>query len=128
MAWKKFKVKKDTMTPIKDVFSGVAKRLGLDERYKDFELLHLWKDVAEQFGSRKIASRTFPHRFTKDRVLVIGVTSAALANELQFKKTAMEQRFNDLAHEKYQRTINGLIFELREDKKPNYNSIMEPYQ
>ena len=97
---------------ITEVLESMSDKLKLDEKKQDFNIMLYWKDFIRENTSDMIAQNTFAHRFTKDRKLVIGIKSAVIANELQFIKTAIEQEFLKEV-QKYDRDINGLVFELR---------------
>jgi mRNA-degrading endonuclease YafQ of YafQ-DinJ toxin-antitoxin module len=97
---------------INEVFDSLSKKLNLEEKKQDFNIMLFWKDFITDNSSELIAKNTFAHRFTKDRKLVIGIKSAVIANELQMIKALLEKEFLK-AIEKFDRTVTGLVFELR---------------
>lgn len=97
---------------INEVFDSLSKKLNLEEKKQDFNIMLFWKDFITDNSSELIARNTFAHRFTKDRKLVIGIKSAVIANELQMIKVLLEKEFLK-AIEKFDRTVTGLVFELR---------------
>jgi hypothetical protein len=97
---------------INEVFDSLSKKLNLEEKKQDFNIMLFWKDFITDNSSELIAKNTFAHRFTKDRKLVIGIKSAVIANELQMIKELLEKEFLK-AIEKFDRTVTGLVFELR---------------
>lgn len=97
---------------INEVFDSLSKKLNLEEKKQDFNIMLFWKDFITDNSSELIAKNTFAHRFTKDRKLVIGIKSAVIANELQMIKVLLEKEFLK-AIEKFDRTVTGLVFELR---------------
>lgn len=106
-----FKKKNKLFVTSKSVLTRVMQDLGIDERLREMEMMDLWKEVAGE----KLASKTYAHRMTKDKRMVVGVSSSALANELQFLKANLEKKFNELAELKVQRKVRGIIFELRDE-------------
>lgn len=97
---------------ITEVLDSMSKKLKLDEKKQDFNIMLYWKDFIRTNTSELIAKNTFAHRFTKDRKLVIGIKSAVIANELQFIKNIIEQEFLKEVAE-FDREIKGIVFELR---------------
>lgn len=97
---------------ITEVLESMSKKLKLDEKKKDFNIMLYWKDFIRDNTSDLIANNTFAHRFTKDRKLVIGIKSAVIANELQFIKNIIEKEFLKEVQE-FDREITGIVFELR---------------
>lgn len=97
---------------ITEVLESMSKKLKLDEKKKDFNIMLYWKEFILENTSELIAKNTFAHRFTKDRKLVIGIKSAVIANELQFIKNIIEKEFLKEVQE-YDREITGIVFELR---------------
>lgn len=97
---------------VNEVLESMNKKLKLDEKKQDFNIMLYWKEFIAKNTSDFIAKNTFAHRFTKDRKLVIGIKSAVIANELQFTKDLLEQEFLKEVSE-FDRDITGLVFELR---------------
>lgn len=116
--YKPFKGKKQPSLA-KSVLGKVVENLGIKDRLIEFELMNLWEEVA----GAKLAKDTFAYRIVKSKTLVIGVRTAVLANELQFLKKELEEKFNKLAKERYGKTIENIIFELRQSKPQNRPNI-----
>ena len=103
----------------KNMLTKVLENLGIKERLIEFELMKLWTEIAGE----KLAKDTFAYRIIKSKTLVIGVRTAVLANELQFLKQELKTKFNKLAQKKFSRSINDIIFELRQIKPQNTPNI-----
>lgn len=107
------KRKLSQFTKASDILQQVCKRLGLDERFKDLELMKLWDEIAHAQGGDMLAKKTKAHRLIKG-VLFIGVGSASIANELQMLKPLLEKRFFQAAEQKNLPKIKKIVFELRD--------------
>jgi hypothetical protein len=83
----------------------------------DFKILQAWNGfvgtAAQTAMAKKLQEYTFAHRITRERVLVVGVRSAVMANELQFMKPMLEAKFVDLIAKQDLPEIEGIVFELR---------------
>jgi hypothetical protein len=71
-----------------------------------------WAKFAEENLDKFLATKISAHRISKDRKLVLGVKSAVIANDLQFKKTDLEKKFLDSLDDNLPK-ISGIVFELR---------------
>ena len=111
------KFKLDDPIQVKLVLEQVFKNLNLDEKMQDYKIMLLWNEFLASAANPELASKlqkfTSAHRITLDRALVIGVRSAVIANELQFIKPMLEERFIKLIAEYKYKPINKLVFEMR---------------
>lgn len=89
--------KRRNKQPVKsgDVLKKVFAGMGLEQKMKEFELFDSWAEIVGE----KLAPKTFAYAIEKDRTLVVGVKSAVLANELQFLKRELTEKFNAKAVE-----------------------------
>jgi hypothetical protein len=111
--YKSYKVKQEEMIPIGDILGKVLIDLKIEEKKRDLSILQAWSKIANDIAGEKLSSKTFAHRITKDRKLVIGIKSAVIANELHFLKDEIEDKLNNLIREQNLKDIQGVVFELR---------------
>lgn len=97
---------------ITEALESMSKKLKLDDKRLDFNIMLFWKEFIKENTSDVIARNTSATRFTKDRKLVVSIKSAVIANELQFSKDLIEQEFLKAVKD-YNREITGIVFELR---------------
>ncbi len=111
------KIKLDDPIQVKGILEQVFKNLNLDEKMQDYKIILLWNEFLASAANPELAAKlqkfTSAHRVTPERALVIGVKSAVIANELQFIKPMLEERFISLVKEQGYEAINKLIFEMR---------------
>ncbi len=111
------KVKLEDPLPVKGILEQVFKHLNLDEKMQDYKIMLLWEQFLSTAANPELAKKlqkfTTAHRMTQDRALVIGVKSAVIANELQFIKPMLEERFIKLVADQGYQAVKGLVFEMR---------------
>lgn len=103
--------------PIKDVLSSLFKGMEIEGKMDDFKVMQAWDGflgtAAKPAMSKKLQEYTFAHRINRERMLIIGVRSAVMANELQFMKPMLETKFVELIAKQDLPEISGIVFELR---------------
>lgn len=111
------KIKLEEPIAIKQVLEQVFKNLDMDGKMDDYKVMQAWNSflsgAAKPAMAKKLKEYTFAHRITRERILVIGVRSAVMANELQFMKAMLENKFKELIQEQQLPEISGIVFELR---------------
>ena len=111
------KLKLEDPIQVKGILEQVFKNLNLDEKMQDYKTMLLWNEFLRTAANPELAKKlqkfTSAHRITTDRGLVIGVSSAIIANELQFIKPMLEERFIKLVTEYGYKPVHKLIFEMR---------------
>ncbi|MCE2928195.1 MAG: DUF721 domain-containing protein [Candidatus Caenarcaniphilales bacterium] len=95
-----------------DLLPSILKKLKLDTKSLDYQIMLSWAKFAEENLDKFLATKISAHRISKDRKLVLGVKSAVIANDLQFKKTDLEKKFLDSLDDNLPK-ISGIVFELR---------------
>ncbi|MDA0771688.1 MAG: hypothetical protein O3C63_01965 [Cyanobacteria bacterium] len=123
---------------IKEVLSQVFKNLEIDGKMDDFKIMQAWdgflSTATKPLLAKKLKEYTFAHRVTRhpakqgfasedkedfcskstiERILIIGVRSAVMANELQFMKPMLQKKFKELMIELELPEIAEIAFELR---------------
>ncbi len=102
------------LNKISQDLSGLFTRLGLTKQLEGYKLLELWSQTLDDApNSALLKSKTFAVKLNKNMDLLVGVRSAALANELQFLKPQLMANFNKLAAQQRLPAIKAIIFELR---------------
>jgi|GEM_PF-5522924 len=110
---RKSKTKTD-LNKIPQDLSGLFTRLGLSKQLEGYKLLQLWTESLSGVNNASLLqAKTFAIKLNKNMELVVGVRSAALANELQFLKASLIESFNKLARKQGLPSIKTIIFELR---------------
>ena len=128
---------------IKEVLSQVFKNLEIDGKMDDFKIMQAWdgflSTATKPLLAKKLKEYTFAHRVTRhpakrslasdvdtkevgtvqstssvvERILIIGVRSAVMANELQFMKPMLQKKFKELMIKLELPEIAEIAFELR---------------
>ena len=111
------KTKLEDPIAIKDVLPGVFKGLNIEGKMDDLKVIRLWdvfvKDNLKPALAKKLQEYTFVHRISRERDLIIGVRSAVMANELQFLKPMLEEKFFQLLKDYNLAKVRSILFELR---------------
>ena len=92
------------------------KKMDFDSKQLDHEIMQMWDKFVEDNLDPSISKNSYAHRINRDRTLIVGVRSAVLANELQFLKKRVEEKFKGLIAsrpEKKFKPISKIAFELR---------------
>ncbi len=109
------------LNKINQDLSGLFTRLGLGKQLEAYKTLQLWQTAidelyrtnAPQIEAAVLKSKTFAIKLNKNSELVVGVRSAALANELQFLKASLVVTLNTVCERAGLAAVKGIIFELR---------------
>lgn len=105
------KRKKRNLQAAGEVLEDAFKLLGIEEKYHDLKFLEIWnKVIDEKLRNRTQAIRVAYAQNNSHRTLIIGSSSGALAQELQFLKDKLLKKFNSIAQEELGKTINDLKF------------------
>ncbi len=109
------------LNKINQDLSGLFSRLGLGKQLDAYKTMQLWQTAidelyrsnAPQLEIAVLKSKTYAIKLNKNSELIVGVRSAALANELQFLKANLLVAFNRVCERARLAAVKGIIFELR---------------
>lgn len=83
-------MKEGKTRPINELINQVLKQMGLEQKFKEYEVRQIWPEVVGQM----IASRTKSLE-VRDGRLFVTFTSAVVRNEIKMVKEGLAKALND---------------------------------